>query len=759
MSFSSSKPSTPSPDPKAILLADLESGGGGKKATNVTIHSVDSSSVRPVLGRRKTTHSNLDSTATDAQAYEEDEDALTKVGNFLWKIHSANILTRYALYILPVGALLAVPLVLTDTIYKDATADGVRLLGIFVWIEILWVSLWLCKLFAKTVPFIFQAVCGLVSTGIRKYSLVLAALEVPISLFFWSIVAFGTANVICAFQKVCAPEGGWVDTLKTVFKAGIIVAAIFLGEKTLIQIISINYHRKQYDEKIRESKKLIRLLDLLYDASRTLFPEYCREFELEDAEIQGNTLAEVREAMAKAGVGVKIFNDMGRARDKVTAAFGVMASDIAGKEVFSTTSAHSVVVEALETERGSKALARRLWLSFVGDSRDVLLKTDLLEVLGEARSTEADIIFAALDRDGNGDVSMEEMNMLVVGIGEERKNRATSMQDISHAIGVLDKILGFIVLIAIALIYATFFSEAFAARATQLWTTFTGLAFAIGGTVTEFLACIIFLFVKHPYDVGDRVDIKDVQLVVERISLMYSVFRRIDSDKTVQIPHNIANTLWIENVSRSKPMKEQYNFSVCAATSNADILALRAELENFVLAPENKRDFQGDVDVELISLGDLKQLDLRVEIRHKSNFSNEHLRQIRRNKFMCKLLATMRSIPIDPPGGNDAAVGSSDNPTYSVTVSDSEAASFRTARKEDLDGKRLFPADTLFSGSAAPDGVSSAWETNAPPAAAGVTGRRGHAANGMRPSQETSRVSRDSMRFGLGSYLQPGGLR
>ena len=98
---------------------------------------------------------------------------------------------------------------------------------------------------------------------------------------------------------------------------------------------------------------------------------------------------------------------------------------------------------------------------------------------------------------------------------------------------------------------------------------------------------------------------------------MYSVFRRIDTDKTVQIPHNIANTLWIGNVSRSKPMKEQYNFSVCAATSNADILALRAQLEKFVQAPENKRDFQDDLDIELISLGDLKQLDLRVEIRHK----------------------------------------------------------------------------------------------------------------------------------------------
>jgi small-conductance mechanosensitive channel len=644
----SSNPTTPSTGGKSILLEDLESGNN-KKATNVTINSMDSPSERPVLGRRRTTHSAPEADHGDAKLAtyrEDDEDALTKIGNFLWKIHSANVLTRYALYILPVAALLAVPLILTDTVYKDAKAGEVRLLGIFVWLEVIWGSLWICKLCAQAVPYIFQAACGLISTGIRKYSLVLAALEIPISLLFWSIVAFATTDVICAFGGNC--DIGWPKTLNTVFKALIIVAAIFLAEKTLIQIISINYHRKQYDEKIKESKKLVRLLDLLYDASRTLFPEYCKEFEQEDAEIQGNTLHEVREAMAKAGVGTKIFNNMGRARDKATAAFGVMASDITGKDVFSTTSAHAIVVEAIETERGSKALARRLWLSFVGDSRDVLLKTDLLEVLGASSEAEADIIFAALDRDGNGDVSMEEMTMLVVGLGEDRKNRATSMQDISHAIDVLDNILGFIVLIAIALIYATFFSAAFAARATQLWTTFTGLAFAIGGTVTEFLACIIFLFVKHPYDVGDRVDISNVPLVVERISLMYSVFRRIDSDKTVQIPHNIANTLWIENVSRSKPMKEQYNFSVCAATSNADILALRAQLEKFVQAPENKRDFQDDVDVELISVGDLKQLDLRVEIRHKVSLGIDHSCNLpHTNTIPVKLL--QRAPPPDSP--------------------------------------------------------------------------------------------------------------
>ena len=612
-------PNTASSGATAVQMDDLEAG---KMRTNVTVTSIDPPSERPVLGRRKTSNSASGLDESQRLGVDgEEEDALTKVGNLLYKIHSANIITRYMLYILPVAVLLAIPLILTDTVYFEARAGNVRLLGLFIWIEVIWLGLWVCKLVAQFVPILFQAACGLISTGIRKYSLVLEALEIPISLFLWTIVAYATVPVICAFDKSHCSDG-WLQTLAKVFKAGIVVAAIFLAEKTIVQLVSINYHRKQYDKKIKESKRTIRQLDLMYDASRALFPEYCRDFEQEDADIQGNTLSEMRHQLARAGVKTSVFTDMGRVRDKVTAAFGTMASDITGKQVFSTTSAHAIVLEALESEKASKALARRLWLSFVGEGKDVLYPRDLTEVLGRGRTEEAEEIFHALDKDGNGDVSLEEMTLLIISVGQERKNRATSMHDISQAIAVLDRLLSLVVLVAIAFIYATFFSPTFAAKTTQLWTTFTGLAFAIGGTVTEFLSCCIFLFVKHPYDVGDRVDINGVELVVEHISLMYSVFRRVDSDKTVQIPHQVANTLWIENVSRSRTMKERYNFSVCAGTSSADILALRGELEKFVQADENRRDFQPEVDIELISLGDMKQLDLRIEIRHKVSFSS-----------------------------------------------------------------------------------------------------------------------------------------
>lgn len=58
---------------------------------------------------------------------------------------------------------------------------------------------------------------------------------------------------------------------------------------------------------------------------------------------------------------------------------------------------------------------------------------------------------------------------------------------------------------------------------------------------------------------------------------------------------------------------------------------------------------------------------------------------------MCALVLALRKIPIYAPGGGDSVLGSSDKPTYSVTVTDTEAAANREAFAKTKEGKRLVP--------------------------------------------------------------------
>lgn len=203
-------------------------------------------------------------------------------------------------------------------------------------------------------------------------------------------------------------------------------------------------------------------------------------------------------------------------------------------------------------------------------------------------------------------------------------------------------------------------------------TVLISMSFVFAITAQEVLGSCIFLFVKHPFDVGDRVDIGDKRYVVEQISLLYSIFKCVDNQKVTQVPNNVLNTLWVENVSRSKHMAEIIKIGVSYSTSLEDIQKLNEEILIFI--GENSRDFQPDLDVEVVGINDLDRMIIKLEIRHKSNWSNEQLTLQRRNKFLCALVLIMKKIPIYGAGGSgDPAIGEESKPMYTVAITDDKA--------------------------------------------------------------------------------------
>lgn len=222
-------------------------------------------------------------------------------------------------------------------------------------------------------------------------------------------------------------------------------------------------------------------------------------------------------------------------------------------------------------------------------------------------------------------------------------------------------------------------------------TALLSLSFVFAATCQEVLGSCIFLFVKHPFDIGDRVDISNEALVVERISLLYTVFKKVQNGKTTQIPNIVLNGLWIDNITRSKAMREQLSVFVNFDTTFEDLQLLKSELQNFVLEKENNRDFQPDIDVEVIGIAEMNKMELRVEIKHKSNWSNESIRAARRSKFMCALVLALRKVPIYGPGGGAAVLGSADAPTYSVALPSDIAQANKDAFAATKEGKRMVP--------------------------------------------------------------------
>ncbi|KAH6607981.1 mechanosensitive ion channel family [Trichoderma cornu-damae] len=632
-----------------------------------------------------------------------DEISLNAMGRLYAKIVGFSVITRYMVYVVPVGILLAVPLVVLpltghkDDIYLGSNDDrnGPPLFKLFLWIQISWLALWGVKMAAWFLPHVFMFFCGIVSAGTRKYATVLSNLTIVISISFWGLASWLTFKSI--FDQSFADGIAWVVNLERVLGACFVSSAVLLGEKAIVQLIGVSYHQRSFDNRIKDSKREIHLLGLLYDASRTLFPMYCREFAEEDYVIDDSIEMMLRRKAGKSSVPaaaapMRIIGDVGRFGDKVTSVFGNIASEITGKHVFNPNSAHSIVVEALEKKRSSEALARRLWMSFVIEGRDALYPDDVEEVLGPAYKAEAEEAFEAIDTDANGDISLEEMVRKVVDMGKERKAIAEGMKDIGQALTAFDKVLLFVVLLISVFIFLSFFKSSFLTTIATAGTALLSLSFVFAVTTQEFLGSCIFLFVKHPYDVGDRIEISGNQMLVDRISLLYTVFTRTDKMQVSQVPNIVLNNLWIENVTRSKAMVESFNVDVSFDTSFEDIELLRVEMENFVRSPENSRDFQPDFGIGVGSVNNLDKLTLKLSIKHKSNWHNDRVRATRRSKFMCALAVALKKIPILAPGGGDEPLGGPTNPSYSVAVTDQWAVESRDQAAKATDAKRMVPS-------------------------------------------------------------------
>jgi Mechanosensitive ion channel len=271
-------------------------------------------------------------------------------------------------------------------------------------------------------------------------------------------------------------------------------------------------------------------------------------------------------------------------------------------------------------------------------------------------------------------------------------------------------------------------------------TTILSLSFVFSVTAQEVLGSCIFLFVKHPFDVGDRVEI--IQngslngLFVEEISLLYTVFRNVVDHRITQVPNVILNSNWIDNITRSKAMKERVTLAVDFGTTFADIQLLKAEMEDFVGDKDNSRDFLPDVEVEVFGVGNMDKLELRLEVHHKSNWSNEAVRAARRSKIMCALVLAIRKIPIYGPAGPDAALGDTSNPSYSVAISYEQAKKHQEKASEAKEAKRMIPTANmpeLTSLVQAKGGVSTGIDSTFSSATALYRGPSISSKNGARP--------------------------
>lgn len=440
----------------------------------------------------------------------------------------------------------------------------------------------------------------------------------------------------------------WERTVNKIIISVFVWTILNFIEKIIIQLIAMNFHLRTYSDRIEINKFQIGSLTKLYAFSRAKIAMKDEEFEEKN---QGNGSG-AKTPFAYAGKAQKAARG---ALNRVGDVAGAVAADFTGRKANKSNHPYQVILTLLRTTPGSQVLARRLYRTFVREGYDVVLADDLKEAFDN--EDEADAAFLMFDKDMNGDISMEELESVCVEIGRERKSITASLKDLDSVVSKLDHVLAFIVFVISLIVFLSLISTSAAGVLTSAGSSILALSWLFSATAQEFLQSIVFVFVKHPFDVGDRVTIygntgdmgRGDDYFVKQISLLYTEFKKMQGH-IVQAPNSYLNTLFILNQRRSGALSEAVPVTIKYGTTLEQIEALRQRLVEFVRS-EN-REFQNIVLTELREVSENFSVTLNVVFFYKSNWQNEGLRLQRRNKFICMLMVALQEIGIEGPRKN-----------------------------------------------------------------------------------------------------------
>ncbi|KAJ3480227.1 hypothetical protein NLI96_g8499 [Meripilus lineatus] len=548
-------------------------GHGGHHSSNSRNGSWDL-----LAGIRKFEHSyeEFDSRNASAShlAFADGDMPNNKLAKFYNYLLNVSIFTRWFLFIVPVLALLWIPGILGITTFPNAEIWGVKLVWWSIWFSVAWV-VWVS----------FQP---LINTRQR------------------SDASSGSVQI--------------VNTIAKLLFAFFLCAAVLAFEKFSIQWIAGKFHERSYAERIAAQKFAVRVLVTLYRHSNDIpgRSDTLRDGPMENKRATMNP----RKILKKALKGVR------SVATTTTTALGNVASEIAGSSVLQPNSPQAMVQTALESANKTRLLARRLFYSFARPGSEYLIVEDMARFF--PTPDDADEAFAIFDKDSNGDATRDEVEMACLEFHREQLSIEHSMRDLDSAVGRLDNILMSVYFIVAILIIAVALEAQLISLITGAGTLILGLSWLIGNSLSEVLTSIIFLFIKHPYDVGDRVTVEEEVYTVKEIRLLSTIF--LDKNTcSVQAPNMQLN-------------EKSYS------TSFDQIEQLRELMLAFLKS--ERRDYQAVFDVLVVDIPDQEKMTLRADIKYKSNWQQGALKAKRRNKWICALKSSLAQVSMFGPSGD-----------------------------------------------------------------------------------------------------------
>ncbi|KAI3797308.1 hypothetical protein L1987_32564 [Smallanthus sonchifolius] len=299
----------------------------------------------------------------------------------------------------------------------------------------------------------------------------------------------------------------------------------------------------------------------------------------------------------------------------------------------------------ITNEKQAKVAAKKIFCNVAkqgSKTRLVLDSADLMRFLREDEALKAIRLFDE-ECETKG-ISKGALKNWVVNVFRERRALALSLNDTKTAVNKLHQMLNVVVGILIIVIWLLILKVATTHFFIFLSSQLLLVLFVFGNTCKTTFEAIIFLFVMHPFDVGDRCEIDSVQMIVEEMNILTTVFLRYDNQKIIY-PNSVLATKPIANYYRSPDMGDAIDFCIHVSTPVEKVALMKERITSYI---ENKSDHWYPAPLIVVrDVEDLNRLKISIWLSHRMNFQDMGERWQRRALLVEEMIKIFRDLDIE----------------------------------------------------------------------------------------------------------------
>nr|XP_043625162.1 mechanosensitive ion channel protein 10-like [Erigeron canadensis] len=256
---------------------------------------------------------------------------------------------------------------------------------------------------------------------------------------------------------------------------------------------------------------------------------------------------------------------------------------------------------------------------------------------------EVNVVFPMIDVAEKGHIDRKTLTEWVVKVYNGRKALAHALSDTKTAVKQLDKLVTVVLLVISVVVWLLLTETASTKVLVLLSSQLVVAAFIFGNTCKTIFEAIVFVFIMHPFDVGDRCCIDGVQLIVEEMNILTTVFLRYDNEK-IYYPNSVLSTKPISNFNRSPDMGDNVEFSIDFTTPFEKIGLLNDKIKEYL--ERNPQLWYPNHNVVVKEIENVNKIKMALFFTHTMNFQDYGEKVKRRSELVLELKKIFEELKI-----------------------------------------------------------------------------------------------------------------